>query len=66
MNVVSTKMMGILRLPKLRETASKTGTKTVLKFTWSWMHFLPKFKERKASCVFKELANKESAQMMDR
>jgi NAD(P)-dependent dehydrogenase (short-subunit alcohol dehydrogenase family) len=65
-NVVSTIMLGILRLPKLRETASKTGTKTVLKFTGSWMHFLPKFKERKASCVFKELAKKESAQMMDR
>jgi hypothetical protein len=32
-NVVSTIMLGILLLPKPHETASKTGTKTVLKFT---------------------------------
>ena len=65
-NVVSTMMLAILLLPKLRETASKTGRKTVLTFTGSWMHLLPKFPERKADNVFKELAKKESAQMKDR
>ena len=65
-NIVSTMMLAVLLLPKLRETASKTGRKTVLTFTGSWMHFLPKFSERKADNVFKELAKEESAQMNDR
>lgn len=65
-NVVSTILLGLLLLPKLRETASKTGKKTVLTFTGSWMHLLTKFPERKSEFVFKELAKKESSRMMDR
>lgn len=65
-NVVSTLMLGILLLPKLRETESKTRQKTVLTFTGSWMHHLPKFPERNAASIFQELAKMEVAQMDDR
>lgn len=65
-NVVSTLMLGILLLPKLRETAVKTGRKPVLTFTGSWMHAVTKFPERKAKNVFKDLAKKEGARMGDR
>lgn len=65
-NVVSTMLLALLLLPKLRETATKINGKTVLTFTGSWMHLLTKFPEHKAENVFKELAKKESARMMDR
>jgi len=65
-NVVSTMLLAILLLPKLRETESKIGGRTILTFTGSWIHPLAKFPEHKADNVFKELAKKESARMTDR
>ena len=65
-NVVSTLMLGLLLLPKLRSTALKTGKKTVLTFVASWMHNVTSFEERKSDNVFELLATKKGARMQDR
>jgi retinol dehydrogenase-12 len=65
-NNVSTFLMGIGLLPKLRETSIAHKTQTVLTFTGSFVHYLTEFPEQKADNIFKELAEKGKARMGDR
>jgi retinol dehydrogenase-12 len=65
-NNVSTFLMGIMLLPKLRETSLAHNKETVLTFTGSFVHYLTEFPERKADNIFKELAIKEKARIDDR
>lgn len=62
-NVVSTLMLAILLMPKLRATASSTGHKTVLTFTGSWMHtMVSDFSEQNAENIFAALSNYKDGQ----
>lgn len=57
-NVVSTLMLAILLLPKLRQTASSLGHATILTFTGSWMHkTVSNFSEQDADNIFKALSD---------
>lgn len=65
-NVVSQFFLGLLLLPKLRETSLRFEKETVLTFTGSFVYWLTKFPERKSEHVFDELAKKETARIADR
>lgn len=65
-NVVSTMLLGVLMVPKLRETAVKFGTVPVLTITGSFTHAQTKFPEREAANIFEKLADKKTARMKDR
>ncbi|KAI9745312.1 MAG: hypothetical protein M1818_001592 [Claussenomyces sp. TS43310] len=65
-NVVSTFLLGLLLLPKLRRTAVTFGTVPVLSFVGSFVHNLTTFPERKADNVFVELSDEKKAGMADR
>lgn len=65
-NVVSTMLLGLLLLPKLRETAAAHGSKAVLTFTGSFVHYFTTFPERHAENIFESLNDASSARMMDR
>jgi retinol dehydrogenase-12 len=65
-NNVSTFLLGIMLLPKLRETSITHDKETVLTFTGSFVHYLTEFPERTADSIFKGLADKETARMADR
>lgn len=65
-NVVSTFLLGLLLLPKLRETSVGYGKEVVLSFTGSFVHLMTDFPEGKSENVFEELANEKTARMPDR
>ncbi|KAF6799589.1 short-chain dehydrogenase reductase [Colletotrichum sojae] len=65
-NVVSTMLLGLLLLPKLMETAGARGSKTVLTFTGSFVHYFTSFPERHAENIFESLGDASSARMLDR
>ena len=65
-NVVSTFLLALLLLPKLRETALAVKKPSELNFTGSFVHKLTKFPERENEHIFAGLAKKESARMNDR
>jgi retinol dehydrogenase-12 len=65
-NNVSTFLMGIMLLPKLRETSITHHKETVLTLTGSFVHYLTDFPERNADNIFKGLADKKKARMADR
>ena len=65
-NLVSQFLLGLLLLPKLRQTSVSFNKETVLTFTGSFVHLLTKFPERKAEHIFEELARKETARISDR
>lgn len=66
-NVVSTLLLGILLIPKLRESAVNFGTVPVLTFTGSFTHAQTPFPERKAKeGIFEGLKVREGARMNDR
>jgi NAD(P)-dependent dehydrogenase (short-subunit alcohol dehydrogenase family) len=65
-NVVSTFLLALNLLPKLRETAVKFEKVPVLSFTGSFVHFDTKFPERKESNIFEGLAKEKGARMNDR
>jgi NAD(P)-dependent dehydrogenase (short-subunit alcohol dehydrogenase family) len=65
-NVVSTLLLGVLLVPKLRETAMKFGTVPVLTFTGSFTHAQATFPEREAANIFEKLADEKTAKMNDR
>ncbi len=65
-NVVSTMLLGLLLLPKLRETALKFNKAPVLTFTGSFVHYQTSFPERKAKNIFQGLADGKTARMKDR
>ncbi|KAF6822396.1 short-chain dehydrogenase reductase [Colletotrichum musicola] len=64
-NVVSTMLLGLLLLPKLRETAEARGSKTMLTFTGSFVHYFTSFPERHAENIFESLGDASSARMLD-
>lgn len=66
-NVVSTFLLALLLLPKLRESGRKTGVTPTISVTGSFVHWLTQFPERKEKeGMFATLANKEKANMSDR
>lgn len=65
-NVVSTMLLALMLLPKLKETARITGGKGVLTFTGSFVHKDTSFPERKAPRIFEGLAKVKGARMSDR
>ena len=65
-NVVSTFLLGLLLLPKLRETGQRFNILPRLVIVSSEVHFLTSFPERKSANIFETLNNKEQARMLDR
>ena len=65
-NVVSTFLMALLVLPKLRETASRFNTTPHLTIVSSEVHFLTLFEERKAPNIFQALNDEKTARMNER
>lgn len=65
-NFVSTFLLALLLLPKLRETSAKFGKHVVLTFTGSFVHWITLFPERKAERILEETAKKEKARLWDR
>lgn len=65
-NVVSTFLLGLLLLPKLQETATRFNVRPRLVIVSSDLHFVTNLEERKASSIFDELREKETAVMSSR
>ncbi|KAL9636697.1 MAG: hypothetical protein Q9164_002658 [Protoblastenia rupestris] len=65
-NVVSTFLLALLMLPKLRETAKKFNTKPRLTVVTSDLHFVATFPERKADNIFDALNDKTSTNFSER
>ncbi|TDZ15188.1 Short chain dehydrogenase atnD [Colletotrichum orbiculare MAFF 240422] len=65
-NVVSTLLLAILLLPKLRETALRWQKETVLTFTGSLGHTQAEFPERESRRILEDLADEKKARMHDR
>lgn len=65
-NVTSTFLLALLILPKLRETAQKFNTLPRSTIVASDVHFITKFKERKAERIFDELNNEKTTDIGDR
>lgn len=65
-NVVSTFLLGLLLLPKLRETGQKYNITPHLTVTCSEVHAWSPMEERKSESIFDALNNKETANMGDR
>jgi len=65
-NVVSTLLLGVLLLPKLRATSVKYDKEVVLTFTGSFVHLMTDFPERKSEHIFRALAAEKTARMPDR
>ena len=65
-NVVSTFLLALMILPKLRETATKYNTTPHLTIVSSEVHFFTQFPEKSSADIFKTLNDKEAADMVDR
>jgi retinol dehydrogenase 12 len=66
-NVVSTFLLAMLLLPKLRESGKKTGITPTISVIGSFVHWLTQFPEKNGKeGIFVALANKEKADMRDR
>lgn len=65
-NVVSTFLLGLLLLPKLRESGQKFNVTPHLAVTCSEVHAWSPFNERKNDNIFDTLNNKETANFADR
>lgn len=65
-SLVSTMLLGLLLLPKLRETSVKLDKEVVLKFVGSFMHWLAIFPEPSAEHILAELADQKKARMDNR
>ncbi|KAK2754524.1 hypothetical protein FQN54_006925 [Arachnomyces sp. PD_36] len=65
-NVVSTFLLALLILPKLRESSRATGLTSRLTIVSSGVHAWPKFEERTADNIFEALNNKKTAKMGER
>jgi retinol dehydrogenase 12 len=59
-NVISTFLLALLLLPKLRETAAKLKTVPHLVIVTSEVHHLAAFKERYKEDIYAELSNEEA------
>lgn len=65
-NVISTFLLGIMILPKLRETAVKFNITPHLSIVSSEVHYFTNFAEKDDPDIFKTLNSKETANMSDR
>ena len=69
-NVVSTFLLGVLVLPKLKETAKQFNTRPALAIVTSELHFVAAFKEARKLTgkgqIFKTLSDEKTADMGDR
>lgn len=65
-NVVSTFLLGLLLLPKLRESGRKFNFTPHLAVVCSEVHAWSPFNERKSESIFDALNDKETANMPDR
>lgn len=65
-NVVSTFLLALMLLPKLRETATKFNVTPHLVIVSSEVHFFTTFPEKSSTDIFKTLNDKETAKMVDR
>ncbi|PGH26386.1 hypothetical protein AJ80_01884 [Polytolypa hystricis UAMH7299] len=65
-NVINTLLLGLLLLPKLRETSVVLNKKTILTFTGSFTYEMTKFPERKNKKIIEYLAKSEMADMDER
>lgn len=65
-NVVSTYLLGLMILPKLRETGTKFNITSHLVIVSSEVHARSTFPERSSANIFKTLNDKETANMADR
>ncbi|KAK8134438.1 hypothetical protein PG984_006450 [Apiospora sp. TS-2023a] len=65
-NFVSTFLLAILLLPKLRETSLNQNKDAVLTFVGSFLHLVAKFEERKASNILEACADPKTTDMSDR
>ena len=65
-NVVSTFLLGLLLLPKLRETGQKFNITPHLAVTSSAVHAWTPLNERKSKSIFDALNDKETANMKER
>lgn len=65
-NVVSTFLLGLLLLPKLRETSQKFNVTPHLAITCSEVHAWSPFNERKSEHIFDTLSDEKTADMDDR
>jgi retinol dehydrogenase-12 len=62
-NVISTFLLALLILPKLKESASKFNIQPRLTIVSSELHFLAKFPEQHSEDIFEALNDKEHADM---
>ena len=65
-NVISTYLLALMILPKLRETATKFNTTPHLTIVSSEVHSFTSFPEKNSPNIFKTLSDKETANMADR
>ncbi len=65
-NVVSTFLLGLMILPKLRETATRYNITPHLAIVSSEVHGFTSFPEKSSPNIFKTLNDKETANMGDR
>jgi len=65
-NVVSTFLLALALLPKLRETASKFNVTPHLAVVSSEVHFFTQMPERRSPSIFEKLNEKETENMNDR
>lgn len=65
-NVVSTFLLGLLLLPKLKETAKLFNTRPHLTIVSSEVHMFTKIEERKNPSIFEALNDPKKARMSDR
>ena len=65
-NVVSTFLLALLLLPKLRETAVRYNVTPRLTITTSNVHFFTQFPEKSSPDIFKALADSDTSNMADR
>ncbi|KAI4244369.1 MAG: hypothetical protein LQ352_006840, partial [Teloschistes flavicans] len=65
-NVVSTFLLALLMLPKLRETAEKFGKRPCLTIVTSEVHFMTQFPEKSNDDIFAALQDEKTARMNDR
>lgn len=65
-NFISTFLLALLLLPKLRETSLNHNKDAVVTFVGSFLHLVARFEERKAPNILEVCANPKTADMSDR
>ena len=65
-NFVNTMLLGLLLLPKLRQTSVAYKKEVVLTFTGSFLHAIAAFPENDSDDIMRELADESKANMHDR